>query len=67
MAGDDNVGALCDVLPDVLFDYEVAVVLPDEWYTIDMATDVHGKAIYTQERLIQEEFGKVRNKNKKVK
>ena len=57
MAGDDNVGA----------PYEVAVVLPDEWYTIDMAKDVHGKAIYIQERLIQEEFGKVRNKNKKVK
>ena len=48
MAGDDNVGA----------PYEVAVVLPDEWYTIDMAKDVHGKAIYIQERLIQEEFGK---------
>ena len=57
MVGDDNVGALYDVLPDVLCEHEVAVVLPDEWYTIDMAKDVHGKAIYIQERLIQEEFG----------
>ena len=57
MAGDDNVGA----------PYEVAVVLPDEWYTIHMATDVHGKAIYVQERFVAEEFGKIRNKNKKVK